>query len=322
MKSGWKRKGGFGALINLEGAGQTNDGYVCEISPRESLRPQRHLFEELIFILEGRGATTIWNEGGTKRSFEWEPGTLFSTPLNTWHQHFNVQGNKPARYLAVTTAPSVINLFHNLDFVFRNPYVFEDRYNSKEDYFSSQGKYHPGKTGSICESNFITDVYSFQLNDWAERGATGKTINFELANNTLCAHISEFPVGTYKKAHRHGPGAHVMILSGKGYTLMWKEGMPFTRCDWQAGSLLVPPDQWFHQHFNTGKTPARYLALRWEGMKYRTGRKTELVAIGVKKGGDQIEYEDEDPAVRKMFEEDLAKEKIEIKMPPVVRKGS
>ena len=40
----WERKGGLGAFINLEGTGQTNDAYVCEIPPGGSLKPQRQLF--------------------------------------------------------------------------------------------------------------------------------------------------------------------------------------------------------------------------------------------------------------------------------------
>jgi len=43
----WDRKGGLGARICLEGTGETNDSYVCEIPPGKSLKPQRHLFEEL-----------------------------------------------------------------------------------------------------------------------------------------------------------------------------------------------------------------------------------------------------------------------------------
>jgi hypothetical protein len=34
-------------------------------------------------------------------------------------------------------------------------------------------------------------------------------------------------------------------------------------------------------------------------------------------GGDMIEFEDEDPAVRKMYREELEKEGIELKNPPV-----
>ena len=311
----WKRKGGSGAFINLEGGGQTNDAYICEIPSGQSLKPQRHLFEELIFVLKGRGTTTFWNEGEPQRFIEWQEGSLFSPPLNVWHQHFNTQGDKPVKYLAVTTAPTVINLFHNHDFVFNNPFVFKDRYNAAEDYFSGKGVAHPGR---VWDTNFVPDVRNFQLQDWAERGKGSKNVYFEIANNTLCSHISEFPVGTYKKAHRHGPGAHVVILSGTGYTLMWKEGMPPQKFDWHAGSIVVPPDQWFHQHFNTGETPARYLALRWEGLKFRTGRQTEMCEVSIKEGGDQIEYEDEDPAVRELFENELAKEGLTIQMPPVV----
>ena len=54
--------------------------------------------------------------------------------------------------------------------------------------------------------------------DYKERGEGSKNIKFELSENTMGAHVSEFPVGTYKKAHRHGPGANVVILRGKAYT--------------------------------------------------------------------------------------------------------
>ena len=58
----WERTGGLAARICLEGTGETNDAYVCEIPAGKALKPQRHLFEELIYIVSGRGATTVWND--------------------------------------------------------------------------------------------------------------------------------------------------------------------------------------------------------------------------------------------------------------------
>ncbi len=77
--------------------------------------------------------------------------------------------------------------------------------------------------------------------------------------------------------------------------------------------MIVPPNVSFHQHFNSGAKPARYLALRWNSQKHKMGRQFRLDE-DVKKGGDQIEYEDEDSDVRKLFEEELAKEGVESKM--------
>jgi len=101
----WARTGGLACRICLTGTGETNDAYICEIPPGKALKPQRHLFEELIYIVGGRGATMVWNHAESKHTFEWQEGSVFSPPLNSWYQHFNGNGSEPARYLAVTTAP-------------------------------------------------------------------------------------------------------------------------------------------------------------------------------------------------------------------------
>src|SRR3990172_7293742 len=78
----WGRKGAKGTYINLEGTGGTNDSYICKIAPGKSTAPQRHFYEELIWVVSGRGATTIWLDETRKQTFEWGPGSLFSPPLN------------------------------------------------------------------------------------------------------------------------------------------------------------------------------------------------------------------------------------------------
>ncbi len=317
----WPRMGGEGVYIDLDGTilqgeatiGQTNNAYICEILPGKNLVPQRQIFEELIFVLSGRGATTVWTKDGKKQTFEWQEGSLFSPPLNAWYQHFNGSGSRPARFLAVTNMPLIVNLFHNYDFIFNNDFVFTDRYGGEDDYFSGKGKAYPGR---IWDTNFVADVYSFKLIEWKERGAGGATILFEIANNTMCAHISEFPAGTYKKAHRHGPGAHVIILSGHGYSLLWLEGRKKEKFDWHAGSVLVPPDRWFHQHFNTGKEPARYLALRWGSRKFSTAPEEDKLAKSVTLGGDQIEYQDEEEEIYTLFKSECAKSGVPVSWSP------
>ena len=317
----WERKGGNGAFLQMEGAGQTNNCYICEIAPGKSLKPQRQLFEETIYVISGHGATMVWNDPGHKQTFEWQAGSLFSPPLNTWHQLFNGSGSQPVRYLAVTTAPTMINLLHNLDFIFHNDFVFADRFDAREGYFNGQGSLHAGEyqgfkfAGNVWETNFVPDARSFKLLEYKERGAGGSNIKFELSENTTACHISEFPVGTYKKAHRHGPGAHVIILSGEGYSLVWPDGAEIKKYAWHEGSMIVPPENWWHQHFNAGDKPARYLALRAFGSKkYHGVGKKYQGTVDRKKGGAQIEYQDEEAIVRQWFQEALTRRGIESQM--------
>lgn len=306
----WARREGRGVYINHESSRTSNDCYVCEIPSGGELSPQKQLYEEMIYVLDGRGSTTIWNDRAQRISFEWHAGSLFAIPLNTWHRHFNASGDRPARFLAVTNFPMVMNLFEDSEFVFNNPYEFKNRFNGEPDYFQPKET----MSGFLLETNFVPDVKTLPLVEAKERGAGGGHIRFNLAKGTMNSHISEFPVGTYKKAHLHGPGAHVVILSGEGYSLMWPEGSSPRRYEWTEGSMVVPPDRWYHQHFNTGGVPARYLALKYEGTAIRNEQGVPKAWISRRQGGDQIDYADEGPIVRQWFEEALAQHGLDSKM--------
>ena len=306
----WARRGGHGVFINHDASRTSNDCYVCEIPSGGKLAPQRQLFEEMILILDGRGSTSVWNDAGKKVTFEWQKGSLFAIPLNAWHQHFNGYGQQPARYVAVTNCPPVMNLYEDEEFIFNSPHDFKNRFAGEPDYFTNRGE----QKGLLLQTNVVADAVNLPLIAAKERGAGGGHIRFNMARGSMNSHISQFPVGTYKKGHRHGPGAHVIVLTGEGYSLMWPEGEEPRRYDWGVGSMVVPPNLWFHQHFNTGTTPARYLAFKHEVVSIRNAQGVPKAWISQRVGGDQIDYADEKPVVRTLFAEALAKNGLESKM--------
>src|SRR3989440_627507 len=339
----WKRLGPGvnGAYIDLVGGEGVNVGYLCELAPRAKTEPQRYLFEEVLYVLNGEGESLIWQPGSkNKQSVRWKAGSVLAPPLNVWRQHLN-RGKTPARFLVMTNAPVVIDLFHNLNFVFNNDFAFRDRYDGEADFFGGGAdKVHHKDTTSeeseqakgvdTWDSGVVPDARELALKESKERGAGNYRIELQLADNTMQAHISEFETGTYKKAHRHGPGSHVVMLNSRGYTLMWKGSLKYSdapsvtqkRVDWTEGSLFVPPDGWFHQHFNAGREPARYIAPTWGGdgkwfMRSLGGggRTHRLGKTSTRKGGNLIEYEDEDPAIREIFQAELKKNGVEVRMP-------
>jgi oxalate decarboxylase/phosphoglucose isomerase-like protein (cupin superfamily) len=306
----WARRGGKGVYINHEASRTSNDCYVCEIAPGKKLEPQRQLFEEMVLVLAGRGSTTVWNDKGDRITFEWKDGALFAIPLNCWHQHFNGSGSEPARFVSVTNAPPVINLYEDINFVFNTAHDFKERFSGEPDYFANKGE----QKGFLLTTNLVPDAPNIPLISAKERGAGGGHIRFNMAKGSMNSHISQFPIGTYKKGHAHGPGAHVIILGGQGYSLMWPEGGEPQRYDWEIGTMIVPPNMWFHQHFNTGTTPSRYLAFKHEVVSIRNAQGVPKAWISKRIGGDQIDYADEMPKVQTMFKDELAKVGLTTKM--------
>lgn len=299
----WERKGGRGVYLSFSDQ-LVDDAYVCEIAAGSSLKPQRQLYDEMVLVAEGRGATTIWHDGTPKRSFEWEKGGLFSIPLNAWHQHFNSSGTEPARLFALTSAPPIIEFFRDLNFIFNTNHMFLDRFNpEEEDFFSKPGKYFTEYYGGVLHSNFISNVKDVKLVPRLKKGGDNKNMYIHMAGTTMFAHISEFPVGTYTKSHCHGPGAHIYVLDPTGYTLMWNDGEEPKKYDWFEGSVISPPAGMWHQHFNTGDRPARYVALHGS-------RAIERYESGV----EMIEFKDEERRIKDLFSQECAKNGVPVNM--------
>ncbi|MGH2451427.1 MAG: hypothetical protein ACRDGE_09200 [Candidatus Limnocylindria bacterium] len=318
----WPWLGASGAIVLLDGRGDFVDLQVWEVAPGGSTAPRRHLAEAVVYVIAGSGSTVIETPAG-RRSFEWGPKSLFALPLNYPYRLHNASGREPARLAAVTDLPLALNLFHDERFVFENDFTFSERIGEAR-YLRGEGLFLPQTPGRhMWETNFVPDLSSFELQRWDKRGGGSANIMFSLADGVMHAHVSEMPVGTYKKAHRHGPDFHVFAVTGEGYSIYWYEDdASFTRFDWKHGGVFAPADRMFHQHFNVSGEPARYLAIACGSLRYpfvEDKKRTWLgMDVDVKEGGRQIEYEDEDPRVLAMYEDELRRRGIASKMRDLV----
>jgi hypothetical protein len=252
-------------------------------------------------------------------------------------------GREPVLYFGVTNAPRLMNgLFgawlgspqqRQFDFVFNCDHDFLDLYDGGEGYFNrtdnrvTSGRYN----ATIWYTNFIPNVSEEFVEDLEQKVAGGQLTGYRMAGGFPAGHISEWPVGRYHKAHHHGPGAVLVGLKGHGYVNLWPRAWGIhpwqdghadevTLVQWGPNSIYVPPDGWFHQHMSTGNVPARHVAV-YGGtsplMSARGGGDEGGVYSSVREGGVLIEYEDEDPEVRRYFIEANRKEGVECDMPPV-----
>lgn len=332
-RSSWPRLGGKGTFVKLKGFEGMTGMYVAEIPPGGVLNPEKHLYEEFIYVLQGSGGTEVHAPGSQKKNvFEWQTGSLFSVPLNTEHRLSNGSGTAPAVFLGFTNAPLILDVFHNPDFVFGNDFRFDDRYDGRADYFavSESRQEQDGREPVLWQTNFVPDVRGSALDSEESKGAGVQVTQCEMGGGILVSHIAEWPSGRYHKAHYHGGGAALLTLRGAGYTLLWPQelgirpyeagnGKMVVKADWKEGSVVAVPHYWFHQHFNTAKHPARHLALRYGsdryGVEFKDVFSKEGNLVSTREGGTLIEYDDEDPEIKRMFASECARNGVKVDMP-------
>src|SRR6202030_2274757 len=96
--------------------------------------------------------------------FEWQTGSLFTVPLNAWHRIVNA-ASSPALLLCGTTAPNVMNLFDNPQFIFHCPYAFSERFSGAQDYFKPGDDIEPDPVRGLAmrRTNLIPDIVNCAL---------------------------------------------------------------------------------------------------------------------------------------------------------------
>jgi mannose-6-phosphate isomerase-like protein (cupin superfamily) len=312
----WPRMGVEAAVLHLDARGNFQNAYVLDIAPGKATERQRHLYEAVVYVLDGQGSTVIEHPDGGKRSFEWHRGSLFAVPVNMAYRIFNSSGQQRARLACVTNLPMLMKLFRNEKFIFDTPFDFTERFR-EEKFFRGDGTYIPvAEHRNQWESNFVPDLLTFdQMRISNGRGKGSTNIMFILADGTMHAHMSGIPVGGYKKSHRHREGFHIFQLSGAGYSLYWRNkdyasaGEEPIRVDWTYGLMHVPPAGVWHQHFNVAGEEARYMAINFGSLRYpffEDDVKGMLRPSNLPNDG-QIEYEDENPEIRRIFDAEVAK---------------
>lgn len=91
---------------------ETVDAYMQIVPPGSKSGKHRHLAEECLYVLEGRGYDLHqdcdveitddyhWKPQDLIQTFEYEAGDVIYVPPNTIHQHFNADPDRPLRLIS------------------------------------------------------------------------------------------------------------------------------------------------------------------------------------------------------------------------------
>jgi gentisate 1,2-dioxygenase len=262
----------------------------------------RHTVEAVIYILEGRGHSIIDNA-----RHDWRAGDFICVPIFAWHRHIN-SGETDVVYSACTSGPMSMGLGIAIYEDERYPEYWVYAQQSEE----ARRSLIPGKRagadgveksrGGGAIEKAAWDIYKEQVefadHEEARRRkgrvlTAGKDLIFEKTPmgrvalavdpkrgsyvKTVSSLIAEILPGEKSGAHRHVYEEINYVLAGSGTSIIEDR-----RYDWKAGDALSIPIFAWHQHFNTGNEPARFLVhtnrIAMENLGYAVTQQGETAA--------------------------------------------
>jgi quercetin dioxygenase-like cupin family protein len=248
----------------------------------------RHTVEAVIYFKQGRGYSVI---DGVR--FDWEAGDLLCVPVFAWHRH-HTESDEPRVHYAATTGPLSMYMGTAVYEDDRYPelWVHADGGEGAKRTLIPGGSEEPaGQRILLDQARYRPDERAaegrptpaqlyFQQLQYAHEEEARRRAAPVLAKGTelefgatpmgriayavdarigfhvklLSTLFAEIPPGKRSGAHRHLYEETDHVLSGKGYVVVDDRTYAFKEGD----TLIIPVFTW-HQYFNEGDEPARFL---------------------------------------------------------------
>ena len=271
----------LGASIAHIGEGRLfqTDLTIVEIPPGGQILPNRHMAEEIIYIVSGEGYTTMWVSPGEKlQRYNWSAGDMIIPSLNVWHQHFNTSTDTPARYISMTSSPLMNNQFFNQEFNTNIDFVFEDRWHIG---ITQNPEYKGPDTMDMKIGHFLPDLPGRKLivRSDGSSGITTRPQQGDLAGN----HLMQMLVREYQgvslmpiDGHTHPWEVVYFVLAGEGSTLLKRDDEPARIVNWEKGDMFIVEANEYHDNgarmdAEPGSTHPRIMQMRASGYFFGVG---------------------------------------------------
>ena len=160
---------------------------------------------------------------------------MFSVPLNCWHRMVNASSS-PALILVATTAPNMMNLYRDIDWIFNCPVTFPSRFDGSADFFKPKDDIKPQPAARLRhdEVDLIADILNGQL--YLDNRRSPGYLRVETrAWPAMCSTDSSASTrpDAIRRRMRTCRRPILVCLKGKGYTYTWPRADGMT--PWKDG---------------------------------------------------------------------------------------
>jgi gentisate 1,2-dioxygenase len=241
--------------------------HLAEVRPGGHKCNHRHLDETMAFIAAGRGWTELrQSDYAAPIRAEWRAGDVVVVPTNAWHRHVNADTEQPMRQLSFRNLPLMNALLHGPGTPERRKPAFNiggrftSRFDDEQDYLSRREDLEPG----VVRANLVRQIADDAVPDNDAAHGEGVAVQrYEMGGQrTLEVALVAIAAGGRTRDEESLTEENIVVLRGRGHTVLTDRSGESYRVPWSAGDLVCPPFAVRRQHVADSDADARLLRVR------------------------------------------------------------